>query len=167
MLIFQGTWRLLYFIYLHTTFTSMIKIDYPLKKPAIKNEDGKEYILCGVRKRWVVLSPEEWVRQNFILYLTGILHYPLSLMAVEKKITIGQMQKRFDIVLYATATEPFMLVECKEMNVALGPAVLEQAMRYNIGIQAPYLVISNGLYMAAFKNEAGQFTELKSLPVFE
>jgi len=68
--------------------------------------------------------------------------------------------------LYATAAMPFMLVECKEMNVALSNRVLEQAMRYNIGIQAPLLVICNGLYMAAFKNEGGRFTELKSLPVF-
>ncbi|MBN8834612.1 MAG: hypothetical protein ABS68_00040 [Niastella sp. SCN 39-18] len=144
----------------------MIKIDYPLQKPAIKNEDGKDSILCIVRKRWVLLTPEEWVRQNFILYLTETLHYPLSLIAVEKKISIGQMTKRFDIVLYATAAMPFMLVECKEMNVALSNRVLEQAMRYNIGIQAPLLVICNGLYMAAFKNEGGRFTELKSLPVF-
>jgi hypothetical protein len=137
----------------------MIKIDYPDKKPAIKTEAGRELIFCLIRKRWVVITPEEWVRQNFLLYLTEVLKYPLSLIAVEKQVTLGELKKRFDIVVYDRETKPFMIVECKEMNVPLSEKVLQQVLRYNISLQTSVLVITNGSFCIAFEKAGDDFIE--------
>ena len=121
----------------------MIKINYPAKKPAIKKAEEKEWIFCVIRKKWMVLTPEEWVRQNLLLYFIEVMKYPASLMAVEKQLQLGDMKKRFDIVLYK-GNLPFMLVECKEMNVPVTQKALDQVLRYNINLQAGYFVITNG-----------------------
>ena len=97
----------------------MIKIEYPSYQPKIKKEAGKEFIFDEVRKHWILLTPEEWVRQNFLQYLILIKKYPSSLIAVEKEIFLGDVKKRFDIVVYDKNTKPWMLIECKEMNVTL------------------------------------------------
>lgn len=146
----------------------MIKIIFPEKKPSLKNEDGKELVFCIIRKRWVLLTPEEWVRQNYLLYLTEVLFFPASLIAVEKQFMLSDVKKRFDIVVYDKEnTQPFMLVECKEMNVPLSAKVLQQALRYNSNIQAVLMVITNGSYCAAFKNNTGHFEEVFELPSFQ
>ncbi|MEI8059780.1 MAG: type I restriction enzyme HsdR N-terminal domain-containing protein, partial [Ferruginibacter sp.] len=74
----------------------MIKIDYPLYQPKIKKEKDKEFIFDEVRKRWIILTPEEWVRQNFLQYLIVVKKYPAVLIAVEKEISLGDLKKRFD-----------------------------------------------------------------------
>ena len=142
----------------------MIKIEYPPYQPKIKKEQSIELIFDEVRKRWVALTPEEWVRQNFLQYLTKIKLYPASLIAVEKEIALGELKKRFDIVIYDKDSKPWMIVECKEMNVALDQQVLDQVLRYNIPMQVPYLVITNGSYCFAFENKGGQLIELNLLP---
>jgi hypothetical protein len=142
----------------------MIKIDYPPYKPRIKNEKDKEFIFDEIRKRWVTLTPEEWVRQNFLQYLTIAKKYPASLIAVEKEIAMGDLKKRFDIVVYAKNTQPRMIVECKEMNVELNSKVLDQALRYNSALQVPYLIITNGSYCRAFECVAGGLQELTAIP---
>ena len=88
----------------------MIKIVYPELKPAIKSENEKEMIFCIIRKRWMIITPEEWVRQNFLLYLINVLHYPASLIAVEKQLISAAVKKRFDIVVYKNSL-PFMIIE--------------------------------------------------------
>src|SRR5688572_28310618 len=120
----------------------MIKINYPDKKPDVKIVDGKEYIFCFIRKKWMLITPEEWVRQNVLLYLTGVLNYPASLIAVEKQLQLGELNKRFDIVVYKNDV-PFVLIECKEMNVPINQKTLDQVMRYNINLQAAYFIITN------------------------
>lgn len=142
----------------------MIKIEYPPYQPKIKTEHEKEFIFDEIRKRWVVLTPEEWVRQNFLQYLTQIKKYPASLIAVEKEIKVGELKKRFDIVIYDAETRPWMIVECKEMNVKLDKAVLDQALRYNITLNVPYLVITNGSYCMAYLCNKNQLKELSELP---
>ena len=142
----------------------MIKIAYPPYQPKIKKEQSIELIFDEVRKRWVALTPEEWVRQNFLQYLTKIKLYPAALIAVEKEIALGELKKRFDIVVYDKDSKPWMIVECKEMNVALDQQVLDQVLRYNIPMQVPYLVITNGSYCFAFENKGGQLIELNLLP---
>lgn len=144
----------------------MIKITYPEKKPSIKGAGGKEQIFCMIRKRWVLLTPEEWVRQNFLLYLTESLFYPASLIAVEKQLLLGDVKKRFDIVVYNNLAKAFMLVECKEMNVVLSENVLAQALRYNSSVQAEWLVISNGSFSAAFKRVDNNFVMMEEIPAF-
>lgn len=144
----------------------MVKIVYPPYQPKIKTEAGKEFIFDEIRKRWMILTPEEWVRQNFLQYLLQQKKYPASLIAVEKEINLGELKKRFDIVVYDSNIKPWMIVECKEMNVLLNETVLEQSLRYNITLQVKYIVITNGSHCFAFKNNNGEINELNELPSF-
>jgi hypothetical protein len=142
----------------------MIKIEYPPYQPKIKKEGDKEFIFDEVRKRWIQLTPEEWVRQNFLQYLVQVRKYPPSLIAVEKEIKLGELKKRFDIVVYDAHTKPWMIIECKEMNVALNKSVLDQVLRYNLTLQVPYLVITNGSYCMALSLKDNAMTEIDHLP---
>ena len=141
----------------------MIKIEYPPYQPKIKLVAGKEYIFDAIRKRWVLLTPEEWVRQNFLQYMVQVKKYPASLIAVEKEIELVDLKKRFDIVLYKNE-KPWMIVECKETTVALDRKVLDQVLRYNMSLKLPYLVITNGSYCYAFAVEGSKLEEINNLP---
>jgi hypothetical protein len=144
----------------------MIKIEYPSYQPKIKSQHGKEFIYDEIRKQWIILKPEEWVRQNFLQYLIQVKKYPATLIAVEKEIKLGDLAKRFDIVVYDKNTQPWIIIECKEMEVALDKQVLDQALRYNITLQVPYIVITNGTYCFGFSAKAGLLEELNNLPEF-
>lgn len=141
----------------------MIKIVYPSIKPSVKTENGREIIFCIIRKRWFAITPEEWVRQNFLNYLINVLHYPPALIAVEKKLQINEVKKRFDVVVYKN-TIPFLIVECKEMNVPLSESTLRQVLNYNSTIQAPFIVVTNGNYCAAFEKKVNGFEEIFEMP---
>lgn len=143
----------------------MIKLEYAPHSFKIKEENDKEWIWDEVRRRWVRLTPEEWVRQNFIQYLIKQYKYPASLMAVEKEMLLQDLRKRCDIVLYQQQ-KPWMIVECKEMNVTLNDIVLRQALTYNISIPVPYLVITNGLTAHVYKREDGALLPLSALPAW-
>ena len=123
-----------------------------------------EYVLCIIRKRWVQLTPEEWVRQNFLLYLTESLVYPASLITVEKQLTLGELTKRFDAVVYDKQSNPFMIIECKEMNVPLTEKVLQQVLRYNMQLQATYLVVTNGSYCEVYKRSGKELEHIDYFP---
>jgi len=142
----------------------MIKIEYPPYQPKIKTEGGKEFIFDEFRKRWILLTPEEWVRQNFLQYLTQIKKYPASLIAIEKEIKLGELKKRFDVVVYDKNSKPWMIVECKEMNVQLDKSTLDQVLRYNISLNVPYLVITNGTYCMALHLDENNMDPVDSLP---
>jgi hypothetical protein len=141
----------------------MIKLIYPKDKPTVKTENEKEYIFCIIRKRWFVITPEEWVRQNFLLYLIVKLQYPAALIAVEKQLILHEVKKRFDIIVYKNAL-PYIIIECKEMNVPLSETTMSQVLNYNSSIQAPYIVVTNGNYCAGFLREHNQFIEVDVLP---
>jgi hypothetical protein len=141
----------------------MIKIVYPSQGPSTRTNEGKQQVFCVVRKKWVLLTPEEWVRQNLICYMQQVLKYPLSLMAVEKQVQVGELKKRFDIVLYKEQ-RPFLLLECKEMSVLIDQKTLDQALRYNIQLRAPYYIISNGNDTYGFANENGRMVEIAHFP---
>ncbi|MES2429737.1 MAG: type I restriction enzyme HsdR N-terminal domain-containing protein [Bacteroidota bacterium] len=142
----------------------MIRIEYPPYQPKIKQENEKEFIFDEVRKQWVILTPEEWVRQNFLQYLIQVKKYPASLIAVEKEIKLGDIKKRFDIVVYDKDTKPAMIVECKEMNVPLTESVLHQGLRYNQVLKVPFLIITNGSNTFAYSMENNELKELLELP---
>ena len=125
-------------------------ISYPDIKPKIKSVDNTEFIFCIVRKKWFTLTPEEWVRQNFLLFLTHTLGFSPSIIAVEKKIKNLQTLKRFDIVVYKN-DQPYILIECKEMNVVLGQSALTQTLNYFSEIQSRYVIITNGNQTFAFE----------------
>ncbi len=145
----------------------MIKIEYPKYPFKIKKENNSEFIFDPFRKRWLLLTPEEWVRQNILQYLTGIKKYPSSLIAIEKEIFLGELKKRCDIVVYDKAAAPWMIIECKEMNVSLSEKTLEQILRYHITLPAKYLVITNGSYCIGFEKIEGQLFEINEFPEYE
>jgi hypothetical protein len=111
----------------------------------------------------VVLTPEEWVRQNLLQYLVQKLHYPSSLIAVEKEIKLGALSKRFDIVVYKNE-KPWMIIECKEAKVALNEKTMEQILQYQQVLTAQYLFISNGHETMGAKIELGKLQALQNFP---
>ena len=141
----------------------MLKVVYPSNNFRIKKTAGKEFIFDEVRRRWVTLTPEEWVRQNFLQYMLRVKNYPGALLSVEKLVNVGELKKRCDIVVYKDS-RPWMIVECKEMNVDLKLPVLEQILRYNIGHEVQYLVITNGNNSIAFRLTGDAFIEIDELP---
>lgn len=143
----------------------MIPIQYPPPGFRIKTEKGKEYLFDAFRKKWVLLTPEEWVRQNFIQYLVRVLQYPANLIALEKEIRLGELRKRFDILVYGKNHQPWMMVECKAMEVALHDSVIQQLLRYHISVPVPYLVITNGNQCYAWKKTEKGFMEMDKFPV--
>ncbi|MEJ7627164.1 MAG: type I restriction enzyme HsdR N-terminal domain-containing protein [Ferruginibacter sp.] len=145
----------------------MIRIEYPSYRPRIKTEMNIEKIFDPYRKKWIVLTPEEWVRQNFLQYLVQVLGYPVSLIAIEKEIYLGEVKKRFDIVVYNREAMPYIIVECKEMQVKLTKNVLHQALRYNTNMQATFLIITNGNYCYAYERKDETFKEIETIPFFE
>ncbi len=142
----------------------MIKLDFPAPGPKIKSTGSAEQIFCTIRKRWVLLTPEEWVRQNFILYMLKVLKIPASLISVEKQISIAGMLRRYDIVAYNKNMQISIVVECKEMGVPLSEKTILQMLHYNQALHAQYLVITNGSYCAAFDNTSGKFENLSAFP---
>ncbi len=143
----------------------MIQIPYPLHPFRIRETEGKEWIFDELRKQWVRLSPEEWVRQNILQYFLQVMNIPASLIAVEKEIKIGELRKRFDILVYKSAS-PWLMVECKEMNVPIDETVLKQVLHYNTGIQVPYVMVTNGNISYAFEiNDQGMIA-IDTLPSF-
>lgn len=106
--------------------------------------NDKEQIFCEWRHRWVRLTPEEWVRQQLLHQLVEQLHYPASLIAVEAAIRVGEVHKRCDAVVYNSAMQPLVLVECKAETVPLTQKTLDQALVYNRKLNVPYLLLYNG-----------------------
>jgi hypothetical protein len=141
----------------------MIKIDYTDCRPSIKIEKGQELIFCIVRKKWLVITPEEWVRQNILCHLVNHLKYPVSLIGVEKQLAFGELKKRFDIVVYRNE-RPFIVIECKEMRETLNQAVLSQVLRYNMMLNADYFFISNGLSCYGFRISNSTLEEVNAFP---
>ncbi len=145
----------------------MVHIVYPPPDFKIKKEGGKELIFDCIRKKWIVLTPEEWVRQNFIQYLVQIKNYPAALIGVEKEIQLGELKKRFDILVYDNNHQPLLMVECKSMEVPLDETVMQQLLRYNISMPVKYLVITNGTNCMAWKTADGELHPLADIPLQE
>jgi len=112
----------------------------------------------------VVLTPEEWVRQNFALYLTQTLHYPASLIAIEKEIRVGELSKRFDILVYNHDHHPWLMVECKAPEILLKDEVLHQVLRYAITLPVSFLVITNGNQTLGWMKADGKLHPMETLP---
>ena len=145
----------------------MIKIYYPSYPFKIREpEKNKEEILDELRKQWVRLTPEEWVRQNFVQYLLTVKNYPGAYIAVERKMRLGELNKRFDLLVFDKAAQPWMLIECKAMEEKLDSRVLWQVLRYNMATPVKYIVITNGAECHAFIRGEKDFDELIALPAY-
>jgi predicted type IV restriction endonuclease len=123
----------------------MIPLNFPEYEIKIKEEAGKTFVFDPVRKRYVALTPEEWVRQHAIRYLTLEKGVPLTLMKVESEIELFNTRKRFDIAVFDRNGRALMVVECKAPSVLITQDVLDQAVRYNMSLQVEYLLLTNGL----------------------
>lgn len=137
----------------------MIVVQYPVPQFRIKNENGRRHIFDAIRKVWLLLTEEEWVRQNFVNYLIAQLKYPSTVIAIEKEIWLNNLKKRFDILVYDKEHKPWMLIECKEPKVNLNEEVLQQVLGYNMSVPVEYIVITNGNTTVGWKRES----ELKLL----
>jgi hypothetical protein len=145
----------------------MIKIYYPTHPFKIREpERKKEEIWDELRKLWVRLTPEEWVRQNFVQYLIQVKNYPASYIAVERRMKLGELNKRFDLLVFDKTAQPWMLVECKGTDIKLDSRVVWQALRYNMAIPVKYLVLTNGEACHAYKKGVIDFEEIPVLPGF-
>jgi hypothetical protein len=142
----------------------MITINFPEPEFRIKEESGVEYIFDSIRRQWLVLSGEEWVRQNFVHFLVKNIKYPAAMIALEKEIMLGELKKRFDILVYDDNHKPWMMIECKASTIHLNEEVLQQLLRYHISVPVTFLIITNGLYTYGWKKEDNQLKLIESIP---
>lgn len=125
-------------------------IDYPqLNLPylnlRLKEENGEKKIFDPLREKWVILTPEEWVRQHFIAWLQSEFHYPASLMANEIGLDVNGTKKRCDTVIFRSDGNPLIIIEYKAPHINVTQAVFDQIVRYNTTLKADYLIVSNGM----------------------
>jgi hypothetical protein len=134
----------------------------------IDNKAGKNAIFDMIRKKYVVLTPEEWVRQHFVHYLIDHLQYPKTLISIEGGLLYNRLQKRSDIVVYTRNTLPFMLIECKAPEVKISQRVFEQAAVYNQTLKASYVVVTNGMehFCCQINHEKASSQFMNELPVY-
>lgn len=146
----------------------MQELNFPLYQFRLKNSENKTYIFDIIRKKFVVLQPEEWVRQHVIHFLVQEKKYLLSLINVEKRLIINGINKRYDIVVYRPDGSIFLVVECKASRVEITQDVFDQIARYNLSLQATYLMITNGLrhFYCQMNYLKKQYIFLKELPEF-
>lgn len=142
----------------------MISIQFPPPDFKIETRKGVDFIFDRLRKKWVVLTPEEWVRQNFIQFLLISQDIPPSLIAVERAFKVGDLSKRFDILVFDREARPWLLVECKSMEVPLDDKALSQILRYYSSLPVPYFVITNGVHCSLAALEDGVVRELNEFP---
>ncbi len=134
-----------------------------------KNKENKPFIFDEIRKKFIRLQPEEWVRQHCIKHLLLEKNYPISLINVEKEITINRLKKRYDIVVYNPDGSINIIIECKAPEVKITQNTFDQIARYNLALNANYLMITNGInhYYCKmnFENQAYEF--LKNIPNYQ
>jgi hypothetical protein len=129
----------------------MLPVQFPSPAFRIRQQENYDEIFDTIRKRWLVLTPEEWVRQNFIAYLVQTVNVVPSLISIEKEISVGELKKRFDIVVYTRDGLPWMLIECKSMDINLTGKTLDQMLAYLSEMRCPFVIITNGTYTYGWK----------------
>ncbi len=144
----------------------MQNLNFPKFSFRFKNKENKPFIFDAIRKKFVSLQPEEWVRQHCVQYLILKKEYPKSLISVEKEILINNLKKRYDIVVYNPNGTVNLVVECKSPNVKITQATFDQVARYNLTLKARYIMITNGInhYYCIMNLETEHYEFLKDLP---
>ena len=145
----------------------MEKLNFPVFSLHIKSRENKNFIFDLVRKKWLVLTPEEWVRQNCINYLINEKGYPLGLIQVEKKLKVNKLEKRYDIVVFNKEGAINLLVECKRTNIPITQKTFDQIAQYNFTLNSKNLMITNGLDHIYFKIDqiSKKYTFVKEFPL--
>lgn len=144
------------------------KLNLPEYDFRTKNENGKLMIFDGIRKKFVSLTPEEWVRQNFVEFLKLEKNYPASLMAVEKQISVNGNPRRFDLLIYHRDGSPRLIAEFKAPSVKISQNTFDQVVRYNMALKVEFVVVSNGMQHYACKIDYvnNSYNFLKEIPEF-
>ena len=152
---------------IHINWTMQV-LDFPQYSFRIKNSEKGYQIFDVIRKKFVMVQPEEWVRQHVIHYLTETKKYPKSLVNVEKQLVVNQMKKRYDVVVYNSKGTITLLVECKAPEVKISQSTFDQIARYNLLLNAEYLMVTNGLnhYYCKMDQEREKYQFLKEIPDF-
>ena len=147
----------------------MQKLNFPTFTFRFKNSENKVAIFDEIRKKFIILTPEEWVRQHVVRFLLEEKKFPKSHINVEKLIKVNDLSKRYDIVVYQPNGELFLLVECKAPEVKITQQTFDQIARYNLVLNAKYLMVTNGLnhYFCQMDFENEKYIFLQELPQFE
>jgi len=144
------------------------KLNFPTYTFRFKNSENKISIFDCIRKKFVILQPEEWVRQHCIQFLIQEKNYPISLINVEKELKVNKLSKRYDIVVFNPDGSIHLIVECKAPQITINQEAFDQIARYNLVLNATYLMVTNGINhyycQMDFKNECYQF--LKDIPEY-
>lgn len=146
----------------------MKKLNFPVYSFRFKNSENKVSIFDEIRKKFILLTPEEWVRQHVIQFLLQEKKYPKSLINVEKLIKINDLNKRYDGVVFQPNGEIFLLIECKAPEVPISQHTFDQIARYNLVLKAKYLMVTNGMnhYFCQMDFENEKYVFLKELPEY-
>ena len=147
----------------------MQKLNFPKCIFRFKNSENKRLIFDEIRKKFVVLQPEEWVRQHCVQYLINEKHYPKSLINVEKELKINDLKKRYDIVVFNSDGSIHLIVECKAPTITIKQNTFDQIARYNLALNAAYLMVTNGLnhYYCTMDFEEERYQFLKDIPEYK
>ena len=146
----------------------MQKLNLPEYAFRTKTENGKELIFDEIRKKFVVLTPEEWVRQNFIKFLIKDKKYPEGLMAVEKQIVVNSNPRRFDLLIYLRNGQAHLIAEFKAPNVKITQDTFDQVVRYNMALRVERVIVSNGIqhFVCEIDYVNNSYLFLKEIPEF-
>jgi hypothetical protein len=146
-----------------------MQLKLPTFEHRIKNAEKGKTIFDPVRSKYVALTPEEWVRQNFLQYLIQVKKTPKNLICVEMAIELNNLSKRSDIVVHNRQGNPVLAVECKASTVKITQSVFEQLARYNLQLNVPYLVVTNGLthFFCKFSETEQQYLFLEDIPEYD
>jgi len=144
----------------------MQQLNFPTYNFRFKNSENKTAIFDEIRKKFIILTPEEWVRQNVVQYLLQQKKYPKSLVNVEKLLKINGLVKRYDVVVFNNDGSIFILVECKAPEIKISQTTFDQIARYNMTMKAEYLMVTNGLnhYFCQMDFENEKYAFLRELP---
>ncbi|TGD59579.1 type I restriction enzyme HsdR N-terminal domain-containing protein [Flavobacterium humi] len=146
----------------------MQKLNFPAYSFRLKNSENKIAVFDEIRKKFVILTPEEWVRQHVVQFLLQHKNYPKSYINVEKSIKVNGLTKRYDIVVFRPDGSLFLLIECKAPEVSISQNTFDQIARYNMALESQYLMVTNGLnhYFCQMDFEKEQYQFLRDLPDF-
>lgn len=146
----------------------MVKLNFPTYSFRFKNSENKVSIFDEIRKKFIILTPEEWVRQHVVRFLLEEKKYSKSFINVEKTIKINGLTKRYDVVVFNPDGSIFLLIECKSTDVSISQATFDQIARYNMTLKADYLMVTNGLnhYFCSMDFENEKYTFLRELPEY-
>mgnify|MGYP006049148935 FL=1 len=147
----------------------MIKLNFPVYSFRFKNSENKVAIFDEIRKKFILLTPEEWVRQHTVQFLLQDKKFPKSYINVEKLIKINDLSKRYDVVVFQPNGDIFLLIECKAPEVPISQNTFDQIARYNLVLKAKYLMVTNGLnhYFCQMDFENEKYVFLKELPEYK